>query len=148
TNKDWALAASQMRFVSPIPLDDVAAQVPACATRFRTQKPIDAATTEQLKKIVDAYDDITDRYVAELHRIERFAKSRTRYAYPPRGRTDGFTWDDAPQFYCRGDAAVTAPNSARSGRWRCVACGAVVPNAALLKQCPACREMATLTPYE
>lgn len=147
-NKDWALAASQIRLISPIPLADIAAAVPACAGRFRTQKPVDAATTAKLRKIVDSHDDITDRYVSEVHRIERFAKSRTGYSYPSWGRFLGFTWDDAAQFYFRGDGAVTAPNSTPSGRWRCVACGAVVPNAALLKQCPACREMATLTPFE
>jgi rubrerythrin len=147
-NKDWALAASQIRFITPIPLDDIATAVSACAGRFRTQRPLDAASTARLRKIVDTHDDITDRYVDELHRIERFAKSRTGYAYPSWGRADGFSWDNAAQFYYQGDDAVPAPNSTRSGRWRCATCGAVIPNAALLKQCPVCREMATLTLYE
>lgn len=147
-NKDWALAASQMRFISPIPLEDVATSIPACSGWFRTQKPLDGKTAQKLKKIVDTHDDITDRYVAELRRVERFVKSRTGFAYPSWGRADGFAWDDAPQFYYQGDTAVAAPNSTRSGRWRCVACGALVPNDALLKQCPSCRKMATLTPHE
>lgn len=145
-NRDWALAADTVRFVDPIPLEEVAATVPACAGQFRTQKRLDAAATTELRGLVDERDDLTNRYVAELHRIERFARTRTGYAYPSWGRPSAFTWADAPSFYRHDDAPADAPNSNPTNTWLCTACGCKIPNVALLKQCPACHEMATLTP--
>lgn len=147
--RDWALAADAARFVDPIPLDDLAADVPSCAGAFRTYRRLDPPDAAALRAYVDTRPDKTAAYLCELARIERFTAHRTGYAYPSWGRKDGFSWDVAPDFYRRPDAVTAvAPNSSRTGRWCCTACDVVVPNGALLKQCPACRAIGTLTPDE
>jgi hypothetical protein len=145
--RDWALAADEARFIDPVPLDEVAQSVPACGRRFRLFTRLDASEVALLRAEVDARPDLTDAYLRELARIERFAARRTGYAYPSWGRDTGFTWAAAGDFLHKPDAAPTAaPNSSPTGRWCCTTCEAVVQNGALLKQCPACRAVATLTP--
>jgi hypothetical protein len=81
-----------------------------------------------------------------LHRLEQFARARSGYAYPSWGREHGFTWDDAPAYYHNPSATtVKAPNSSPTKLWRCAACQAVIRSGALLKQCPDCKAMVTLT---
>jgi hypothetical protein len=145
-NRDWALAASSARFVDPIPVALVVEKVPACGGWFRTQKRLDPAATTTLKRLIDRRADRTDGYLRELARVERFASARTGYAYPSWGRQIGFSWNDAPAFLRKTQDAVDAPNTSPTGRWACTRCRMVIPNAALLKQCPACQAMGTLVP--
>ncbi len=145
--RDWALAADTARFVDPIPLAELADAVRACARTFRTYLRLDPQDVARLRAEVDSRPDRTDGYLRELARVEQFAIRRTGYAYPSWGRDRGFGWDAASDFFRRaGNLTTAAPNSSRTGRWRCSACAAVVPNGALLKQCPACRAVGTLTP--
>lgn len=149
-NRDYALAADSLRFVDPIRVRDLPdALGTICSSPFRTMKPIDAATVDSLRSLCDSRPDRTNQYIAEVARIERFAKARSGYAYPSWGREGGFTWADAPGYYYQSDAAVSRiPNSSKSQRWRCHDCGYVIRNSALLKRCPLCGEMGTLAPAE
>jgi hypothetical protein len=146
--RDWALAADAARFIDPIPLEDLATAIPVCAGAFRTYRRVGPADASRLRAEMDARPDRTPGYLGELTRIERFAARCTGYAYPSWGRETGFGWESAHDFYRQADAATAAaPNSSRTNRWRCTACRAVIPNDALLKQCPACRAVGTLSPF-
>jgi hypothetical protein len=144
---DWALAASAAHFVDPIPFTDVVEHLPASASRIRNCKPLDAPTALRLKAFVDRRPDRTLDYLRELARIEQFARSRTGYAYPSWGRANGFTWQDAPDYYRQPGGIVDVANSSPSGRWTCSCCTRVITNAALLKRCPVCQAAGTLSPY-
>jgi hypothetical protein len=148
-NRDYALAADVIRFIDPIPTSNLVEPLGVvCSASFRTMKPVESVITAALRAMCDAADDQTPNYVAELRRIERFARARSGYAYPSWGRARGFTWDDAPEYY-QSDAALSrVPNSSKSRKWRCRACGYVIRSGALLKKCPLCKEMATLMPEE
>jgi hypothetical protein len=147
--RDWALAADTARFIDPIPLDDLAAAVPVCAGTFRTYRRVDPTQASRLRAEINGHPDRTPDYLGELARIERFATRCTGYAYPSWGRQAGFGWGSAPDFYRQADAATAAaPNSSPRNRWHCSACSAIFPNGALLKQCPACRAVGTLTPAD
>jgi hypothetical protein len=147
-NRDYALAASSARLISPIPVAGLTGELArVCTSSYRTYKPTDPTITAALRGLIDARPDCTDAYLSELHRLERFALARTGYAYPSWGRELGFTWNDAPSYYYNEAAEVAdAPNSSPTGRWRCAACERVIPSRALLKRCPACGAMATLRP--
>ena len=147
-NRDFALAARAARFIDPLPVADLPdALAPVCAGWYRTFRPVDPEVTKVLRAILDACPDISSAYMREVGRLERFSFARTGYAYPSWGREQGFTWDDAPAYYFRPEAAAAeAPNSSSTGRWRCARCQNVIRNAALLKQCPVCKQMATLVP--
>jgi hypothetical protein len=148
-NRDFALAASTVRFIGPIPLSELPGNLAEeCGSWFRTQKPVAVSSAAALRKVVDGREDRTEEYRQEVARLERFASSRTGFAYPSWGRKSGFTWQDAPEFYKRDGAVAKAPNSTRSRRWRCNDCGYVIPNVALLKQCPVCQSMASLVPED
>jgi len=147
-NRDYALAAREGQFTDPVPIASLTGGVAqACAGPYRTYKPISPETTAALRELIDARPDRTEAYLGELHRLERFARARTGYAYPSWGREHGFTWDDAPGYYYQDSSpAADAPNSSPTGRWRCTACQRVIDNKALLKRCPVCGAMATLMP--
>jgi rubrerythrin len=146
-NNDFALAASRIRFVQPIDpksLDEsISGQV---TTWFRTQKQVDVDTTSRLRETIDSREDMTDSYVAEVSRLERFARSRSGFSYPSWGRVNGFTREDAKEYLKKPGSPVDAPNSSPSGKWRCSSCDYVIKNVALLKRCPVCGELSTLSP--
>jgi hypothetical protein len=148
-NRDYALAARKARFIDPIPLADLKGELAtACCGPYRTCKRVSPGTSAELRQLVDSRPDRLQDYLGELHRLERFARSRTGYAYPSWGREEGFSWQDAPAYYYDGTSQDTAaaPNSSRSGKWRCTACQRVITNAALLKRCPVCSVDSTLVP--
>jgi len=144
--KDWALAASAARWVDPLPLASATSAVPAAAGWFRTCKPLDADAVAALVALIDEREDRSEHYLAELRRIEQFARSRTGFAYPSWGRTTGFSWHDAHDYF-HSPGAADAPNSSPSKFWLCRECRRVICNAALLKVCPACRSAGTLEPH-
>lgn len=148
-NRDYALAASSIRFIEPVGVTELPKPLSVlCSTEFRTMKPIDADATSALRELCDRQPDETANYLDEVKRIERFARARSGYAYPSWGREDGFTWDNASEYY-QADAELSkVPNSSKSKKWRCRECGYVIKSGALLKRCPLCKEMATLVPAE
>jgi hypothetical protein len=148
-NRDYALAASSMRFIDPIATNDLPGPLAAiCSTPFRTMRPIEPATTSALRTLCDYQPDRTHNYLDEVNRIERFARARSGYAYPSWGREDGFTWDNAPEYYQTDTELSKVPNSSKNKKWRCRECSFVITSGALLKRCPLCKEMATLAPAE
>jgi hypothetical protein len=147
-NRDHALAARTARFIDPVPVTSLPGELAdVCATQYRTCKPTSPETTAALRQLVDTHPNRMPDYLGELHRLEQFARARTGFAYPSWGREQGFSWDDAPAYYyVESRPTADAPNSSRTGKWRCTACQHVITNAALLKRCPVCGAMATLMP--
>jgi hypothetical protein len=144
---DFALAATEMRFIEPVPLDELPAEVRhVCVPPFRTIRPVDGSTAGALHDIIRSRPDTTERYLSELRRVEQFARYHSGYAYPSWGQVDGFSWQDADRYF--GATATTEPMATvpSTGRWRCVSCQRVITSWASLKSCPACREMGTLRP--
>lgn len=144
---DYALVASKIRFVDPLPLSMLTEPLRSiCEPRFRNVRPVDATIAALLHDLIDSLPDRTDRYLAELARLEQFARGRCGFAYPSWGRSDGFTWDGAERYLGRSSVAVEVPAVPASGRWRCASCMQVITSRALLKSCPVCGEMWTLNP--
>jgi hypothetical protein len=149
TNHDFALAAKCMRFVDPIPISELPDPLREFASvQFRQMRPTDQSTTAALRALVDGLPDKTERYLAEVARVERFARSQTSFAYPSWAREEGFSWGDASDYYQSDESVLAVPNSSKTHKWRCSSCGYVIKNAALLKKCPLCKEMSTLVPEE
>ena len=68
---DFALAAKEMRFIEPIPLDALPASVrEICVPQFRNIRPVDAVTARGLCDITHTKTDITELYLSELRRVE------------------------------------------------------------------------------
>jgi hypothetical protein len=148
-NADYALAASCMRFIDPIRLSDLPPTLAEfCAKPFRQMRPAPAETTADLRAVIDSKEDRTQDYIAEIRRIERFARDNSDggYAYPSWGRTEGFDWNDADTYYRQEGQLSKVRNSSPTDKWRCRECSAVVENSALLKRCPSCGKTATLAP--
>ena len=146
-NRDYALASSSMRFIVPIPTSHLPGRLAEiCSAPFRTMRPLDSTTTSALREICDDEPDRTSNYLAEVTRIERFAHSRSGFAYPSWGRQEGFTWNNAPEYYQTDAELSKVPNSSKNKKWRCSECSYVIKSGALLKRCPLCKQMATLAP--
>ncbi|QGG41311.1 hypothetical protein [Aeromicrobium yanjiei] len=147
SNSDYALAASSMRFIKPLPVLEVPAELrEICASPFRQMRPTSVQHTSALVELIDQADDRTSDYLQEVERLETFALDQCGYAYPSWGRQSGFSWDEAPAFYKDGDVP-RIPNSSRSNSWRCQECNYVVQNRALLKMCPICNHVGSLVPF-
>lgn len=148
-NGDYALAASDIRFVDPIQL--VALPEPVrgvCLPWFRTIRPLCPSTAAALRHVLDEAPDRTQRYVAELRRLERFAAYHSGYCYPSWGRVGPFTWADANRYLGGAAPGARIPSTPRSGLWRCMQCQHVIPSKARLKSCPVCQAMESLMPEQ
>lgn len=144
---DYALAASKIRFVDPIPLDTLPVSVRnICIQPFRTIKPIDSPTVATLHELIDSCPDRTDYYLAELRRIEQFARYHSGYAYPSWGQLGSFNWTIAARYLGSAEAARQGPAVRPTGRWHCTSCELPITSKARLKSCPVCKEMGTLNP--
>jgi len=144
---DYALAAVSVRFIQPVPLGSLPAPARRiCQPFFRTIRPIDPSTKDILCDCIDDRADLTDAYLAEIRRMERFARHHTGFAYPSWGRVDGFSWTDADRYLQPVGKTVSLPAAPRTHKWQCTACQYNIVSKALLKSCPICNEMWTLTP--
>ena len=144
---DYALAASKIKFVDPIPLSVLTEPVRrVCVPQFRNIRPVDLAAAALLRDLIDSLPDRTDRYLAELARLEQFARDRSGFAYPSWGRPGGFAWEGADRYLGSSSSAGGMPAVPPTGRWRCGSCKQVITSKALLKSCPLCGEMWTLNP--
>ena len=147
---DYALAAHRVRFVAP-PLrarDLPPSLRPLLTSRWRMTKRVDARAAAALATVIQRMPDATDRYVAEVRRLERLNRFHSGYAYPTWGRVAGFDWSDAASYLkprSSGLTSITA-NSTPSNTWECANCAAMLKNKALLKRCPACGELGSLQP--
>lgn len=146
---DYALAATRIRFIDPVPLHALPEPAKSvCVPMFRTMRPINPATVQTLREVIDQQPDITDRYLAELRRIEQAARFYTGYAYPSWGRSKGFSWGDAERYLGGVVSTELCARVPSSGRWNCVYCRRSITSRALLKSCPLCQSMGTLRPEQ
>lgn len=144
---DYALTAESCRFIDPIPVDSVKGELGACLQhRFRLYMRINEERNRELLELIYRKPNRTDRYVAEVERLERLNASYTGYRYPTWKRTSGWSWADAPTYLDPepGEAAEVARNTSPSGRWICASCRKHTVSAALLKACPQCGRIGTL----
>jgi hypothetical protein len=144
---DQVLAASSSRFVAPIPTTSLPGDLRAAAEVRRGYTELDEHQVRRLVEILDAEPDITDRYIAEIKRLETLNHRHTRYRYPSWKRTAGWSWADV-RTYLDQPARTGDPvaNTAPGGRWICTACKSPTVNHARLKRCPTCGAISTLTP--
>jgi hypothetical protein len=152
-NRDYCLAADRVRFLAePIPLTEIDR---LCGTdvskKFRGMRLLTTEHCHTIADIVDSYADATADYLAEIDRLERFNLRHTGYRYPTWRRKEKFSWDLAEGLLGQGqfeNQVAKISNSSPSELWRCKACAGTVTNKALLKQCPYCRQVATLEPLD
>jgi len=146
---DYALAASKIKFINPIPLETLPEPVrQVCIQPFRTIKPIASSTAIRLHELIDGRPDRTESYLSELRRIERFARYHSGYSYPSWGMTGSFNWNIAARYLGKAEAATQSRKVRATGYWYCISCERTIPSKARLKSCPACKEMGTLSPVE
>lgn len=146
-NGDYALAASEIKFVDPIlfnALPEPGRTV--CVPWFRTIRPLEAPTAAALLDLLEGIPDRTQQYLAELHRLERFSVYHSGYSYPSWGRVGPFSWADAARYLGSSTPSARTPSTPRSGLWRCAQCQHVITSKARLKACPVCQAVESLTP--
>lgn len=150
--RDFALAASSMRFIEPIRLEDLPGGLaPELSGNWRLFKRLDPHRTAQLAQYVGSQPDKTASYLQEVDRVERINRHHSGYRYPTWRRDHSWSWADAPKYLKPASVDPDAPkirNSSPTGWWRCSLCGEEIENAALLKSCRACHELDTLRPME
>lgn len=146
--KDYELLARSLRFVDPLPLDDIAGALGEWLRRwFRGYKKVDPELTAEILALLDARADRTGAYLDEVERIEQLALRHTSYRYPSWRRTVPFTWDGTNQYVPGEDHEVLdVRNSSPTGQWTCVRCNANIISVARLKSCPECGRLGTLQP--
>jgi hypothetical protein len=144
---DHVLAAARWRFVAPIATSSLPGDLRGFAEVRRGYSQLDPAQALRMRAVLDRHPDLTDRYVAEVKRLETLNHRHTGYRYPSWRRTAGWSWADVATYLGHPARAGTpAANSAPGGRWVCSACGGSSINQARLKRCPACGAISTLSP--
>lgn len=148
--RDFALAATAVRFVAPIPiaeLGDGLAQ--PLGRRWRLIKRLDSEQTAQLAAIIREQPDLTEQYLLEIDRLERLNKFQSTYRYPTWMRERPWGWSDASAYLRQvpdDPGGERVANSSDTGWWGCNQCDAAIENGALLKACPRCGDLGTLRP--
>jgi hypothetical protein len=150
-DRDFCLAADEAKFIAkPIPLREVDQE---CGTnvskRFRGIRLLAHHECSKFLSLLRQHPDVTTQYLNEIDRLERLSLKYTGYRYPTFKKTDRFSWETASPDFLTGVTAQTpqkVSNSSPSGLWICVDCGRVMMNKALLKRCPQCGKVGTLTP--
>lgn len=150
TASDYALAADEVHFIDPpIPLQNLPHKLRREATRrFRTFLRLGPEHTEPLTALLRRRSNQTDRYLAEIDRLERFNRFHTGFRCWR--RTEPFTWETACQ-YLPLQLDATEPgisNTSPTDLWRCTACDQIVHNKARLKACPFCESLGSLLPIQ
>jgi hypothetical protein len=146
-NGDFALAARSAEFVDPIPVTLFRGRAgEAVRKRMRTDMRIDESIASRLRAAIRRKPDRTDRYLAEIARLERMSLSRTEFRYPSWDRTEPFSWSDVEPYLSDLSDEESGPNTSETGVWICTACDARIVNRARLKVCNVCRSRGTLIP--
>jgi hypothetical protein len=148
--RDFALAARAIRFIDPVPLEQLPGELAGLLSgKWRLNKRLDSEHTAALVRYVASRPDKTSDYLQEVDRVERINQFHSGYRYPTWRREDPWSWADAARYLKAAAVDPDAPkirNSSPTGWWRCTQCGEATENAALLKACPACHELDTLRP--
>ena len=91
---DYALAANTMRFIAePIPLyevDKTCGTMTNCS--FRIFLKVGSAEILKLKSLIDGRSDVTQRYLEEIDRLERFNLRYTGFRYVSFAEREKFSW--------------------------------------------------------
>ena len=146
-DKDVALAASNMRFVTPLPVSRLTGRAGAqLDKKLRNFEIILDEVASDLRQLLNAERDRTADYLEEIARLERRSLRGTGFKYPSWDRVDSFSWDDAAMYL--GDLPETESplNTSETELWVCTACGAQIRNKARLKLCSVCKALGTLEP--
>lgn len=149
--RDIALAASQSRFIDPIPLTEISGGVgETVRRRFRLYMGVNAAEAETLRQLIESSPDRTGAYLSEVKRMESYSRSITGFTYPTWERDRSFGADEAKTYLTprRGAAAEEAGNTSPTDLWHCVECKEVISNVSRLKLCPKCQKIGTLVPVQ
>jgi len=98
---DYALAASEVRFVNPgFPLGDLTGYLRGTRLdrRFRTYVYLNDETTRLLLELIRQTPDATQHYLDEIGRLEQRNIDKFSYRYRNWKRKEGFTWDAAAPY--------------------------------------------------
>ena len=148
--RDFALAAESMRFIDPIPLTALPAELATVlGGKWRLNKRLTPDQTQALLAVIDGFPDRTSEYLLEIDRLELINRYHSGLRYPSWRRAERWTWADANRYLREAPIDLDAPkirNSSPTGWWRCSQCTRLTENAALLKACPHCHELDTLRP--
>ena len=145
---DYYLAADIAHFIDePIPLAKIDRLCRTrCSRRFRNSLMLTTVECARIRDVLLQRENEIEEYISEIHRLERLSLAHTGYRYPSWKRVDGFDWNKATSHLKAGPAAIASvTNSTLSGKWTCSACGQSLINKALLRQCPSCGQLGTLT---
>lgn len=148
---DYCLAADELKFIFPPlrPKDLPRSLNLEVSKRFRLFKLLNAKHSNQLYQLIAAMPDATGQYLTEIDRLERFNLFRSGYRYIAWRQPEKFSWALAEKYLPQRSkqvSTVVVKNSSPNDLWLCSACGGRTHNKALLKRCPNCGEIATLTP--
>jgi len=148
--RDYCLAASAARFIEkPVSLTNVDRY---CGTNvskwFRGMRLLSFDECRKIAMLIDAQPDATTDYLEEIDRLERFNLKHGGYRYIAWKQKDKFSWEHAKQYLIEKKSTTKSKviNSTPSDSWKCSDCGHSVMNKALLKRCPNCGGLGTLSP--
>lgn len=145
--RDFALAADQARFVTPIPFADIpGASGDQARRRFRQMLLLAPNDAVELRALIDARPDRTADYIAEIRRLEAYNMCHGGARYIGWSGGTGFDWSAAHDYLTPTTATVDSPNASPTGWWECTSCSAIRMNRALLKRCPGCGTPGTMVP--
>ncbi len=146
---DFCLAADGCHFVrNPLSFEEIDKKLETdLAKPFRSTRLISNEICTKLVTLLHQQSNAVNDYVAEIDRLERFNLKHGGYRYVAWQRQDKFSWQTAEKYLTAApDSSVRISNSSASGLWVCSNCAHIVKNKALLKQCPACKNLGTLRP--
>jgi rubrerythrin len=146
--RDFALAASRMRFIDPIPLSEIAGPLgDKVRIRFRLYMGVDEEETEALRNLVEERSDRTEAYLREVRRMESYSKRITGYSYPTWEREGSFSPADAAIYLEHPESPDDEEigNTSPTDRWKCSECGHELVNLSRQKLCPSCQRTGTLS---
>lgn len=98
---DYALAASEVRFVNPgFPLGDLTGYLRGLRldTPFRTFRYLDQERADLLLRLLEETPDATALYMEEIKRLEQTNIDKHGFRYHNWRRKEGFTWESAPPY--------------------------------------------------
>jgi hypothetical protein len=147
-DRDFALAADAYRFVDPIRIDGLPADLRHALSLRRGYKGVEEADAERIADLLQGKPSMNERYLDEIARVELLSERRTGFRYPTWERTDGWSWADAETYLAAPTVAESriVPNRSPGDIWRCTSCAEWIVNKARLKRCPRCGAIATLRP--
>jgi hypothetical protein len=151
SDKDFCLAAHSVRFISePISLKTVDRKCGTDISKwFRNMRLLSEHQTLRLADLLRDRPDATADYLGEIDRLERFNLQHTGYRYPSWKKLEKFSWESAQDLLNPNQVKHHGKkllNSSPSGLWKCKSCLQTVKNKALLKRCPHCAKVGTLSP--